>query len=110
MSFDAGAEQRLFSGRAVLDATYFYNRFVDQIVVLGGSLTNLSTFTSANLGNARAQGMELSVRMQPSRSVKVEGEYTLLATSLLALENAGAVLSPFHVGQQLIRRPRNSCA
>ncbi len=110
VSFDSGVEQRFFSDRAVLDATYFYNRFEDQIVVLGGSLTNLSTFTSANLGNARAQGMEFSLRIQPTRSVRVEGEYTLLGTSILALESASVALSPFHVGQQLIRRPRNSGA
>jgi len=108
VSFDSGVEQRFLSDRAVLDATYFYNRFEDQIVVLGGSLTNLSTFTSANLGNARAQGMELSFRFQPTRSVQVESEYTLLDTSILALENTSVALSPFHVGQQLIRRPKNS--
>lgn len=108
VSFDSGVEQRFFSDRAVLDATYFYNRFEDQIVVLGGSLTNLSTFTSANLGNARAQGAELSFRVQPTRSLQIETEYTLLGTSILALESASVALSPFHVGQPLVRRPRNS--
>lgn len=108
VSLDSGVEQRFLSDRAVLDATYFYNRFEDQIVVLGGSLTSLSTFTSANLGNARAQGMELSFRFQPTRALQVESEYTLLDTSILALENTSVALSPFHVGQQLIRRPKNS--
>ena len=108
VSFDSGVEQRFLSDRAVFDATYFYNRFEDQIVVLGGSLTNLSTFTSANLGNARAQGMEFSFRFQPTRSLQLETEYTLLDTSILALENTSVALSPFHVGQQLIRRPKNS--
>jgi outer membrane receptor protein involved in Fe transport len=108
VSFDSGIEQRFFSDRAVMDATYFYNRFEDQIVVLGGSLTNLSTFTSANLGNARAQGLELSFRAQPTRSLQLEAEYTLLDTSILALENASVALSPFHVGQALVRRPKNS--
>ena len=108
VSFDSGVEQRFASDRAVLDATYFYNRFEDQIVVLGGSLTNLSTFTSANLGNARAQGMELSFRFQPTRSLQVETEYTLLDAAILALENTSVALSPFHVGQPLIRRPKNS--
>ena len=108
VSFDSGVEQRLFHDRAVLDATYFYNRFKDQIVVLGGSLTNLSTFISANLGNARAQGMEISLRVQPTRSLQVEGEYTLLSTSILALDGASLALSPFHVGQPLVRRPKNS--
>jgi len=108
VSFDVGVEQRLLSDRAVFDATYFYNRFRDQIVVLGGSLTNLSSFTSANLGNSRAQGMEISARLRPARAIRVEGGYTLLATSILAVGNAGVALSPFQVGQPLIRRPRNS--
>lgn len=108
VSVDAGVEQRFFSDRAAFDATYFYNRFQDQIVVLGGSLTHLSTFTSANLGNSRAEGMEMSARLQPTRGIRVEGGYTLLSTSILALENASVALSPFQVGQPLIRRPRNS--
>jgi len=108
VSFDSGVEQRLFHDRAVLDATYFYNRFKDEIVVLGGSLTNLSTFVSANLGNARAQGVEISTRVQPTRSLHVEGAYTLLSTSILALDGASLALSPFHVGQPLVRRPKSS--
>jgi outer membrane receptor protein involved in Fe transport len=108
LSFDAGAEQRLFRSRAVLDATYFYNRFEDQIVVLGGSLTNLSTFTSANLGNSRAEGLEISVRAQPTRSLQFLGEYTLLRTRLLAVNGSSLAVSPFQVGQPLIRRPKNS--
>ncbi len=109
VSFDAGVEQRFLSSRAVLDATYFYNRFEDQIVVLGGSLANLSTFTSANLGNSRAQGMELSLRLQPTRSLQVVGEYTLLSTSILAIDGTrNLALAPFKVGQPLIRRPKNS--
>ncbi|HET7840885.1 MAG TPA: TonB-dependent receptor [Terriglobia bacterium] len=108
ISFDFGVEQSAFDNRAVLDATYFYNRFEDQIVVLGGSLTNLSTFTSDNLGNSRARGLELSFRLQPVRSVRLSGGYTLDATSILAVEGASVALSPFQVGQPLIRRPRNS--
>jgi outer membrane receptor protein involved in Fe transport len=108
LSFDSGVEQEFFTGRMVLDATYFYNRFEDQIVVLGGSLTNLSTFTSANLGNSRAQGAEASLRLRPTRSLEVNAEYTRLDTSILALEGASLALAPFHVGQPLIRRPKNS--
>lgn len=108
LSFDAGLEQRLFRSRALLDATYFYNRFEDQIVVLGGSLTNLSTYTSANLGNSRAQGLEFSIQAQPTRSLHFVGEYTLLATELLAVNGANLAVSPFKAGQPLIRRPRNS--
>jgi outer membrane receptor protein involved in Fe transport len=108
VSFDFGMEQRFFDDRALVDATYFYNRFADQIVVLGGSLTNLSTFSSANLGNSRAQGMELSFRLRPVRSLELNGEYTLDATSLLAVEGTSAALAPFSVGQPLTRRPMHS--
>ncbi len=108
VSFDSGVEQRFLGNRAQVDATYFYNRFEDQIVVLGGSLTNLSTFTSANLGNSRAQGMELSFRIRPLLSLELNGEYTLDATTLLAVEGTSVALAPFHVAQPLIRRPKNS--
>jgi outer membrane cobalamin receptor len=108
VSFDSGIEQRFFDSRAFLDLTYFYNKFEDQIVTLGGSLTNLSTFISDNLGNSRAQGLEASFRLRPTRSLQVSGEYTLLGTAILTLDGSSLVQAPFHVGQELIRRPKNS--
>jgi len=110
LSFDSGVEQRFFSSRAVVDVTYFYNRFEDQIVVLGGSLTNLSTFMSANLANSRGQGMEASFRLQPTRALEVGGEYTLLDASILALDGTTLAQFPFRVGQPLLRRPHHSGA
>lgn len=108
VSFDSGVEQRFFADRALVDVTYFYNRFEDQIVVLGGSLTNLSSFASDNLGNSRAQGMEVTFRLQPLRSLQMNGQYSLVSTSLLALEGSSVALSPFRVGQPLVRRPKHS--
>lgn len=108
LSFDSGVEQRLASDRLVLDATYFFNRFKDQIVTLSGSLTNLSSFFSDNLANARAHGLETSVRFRPVRSIEFSGAYTRLNSAILALDGTTLVQSPFEVGQQLIRRPRNS--
>jgi outer membrane receptor protein involved in Fe transport len=110
VSFDSGIEQRWLSDRAVLDVTYFYNRFEDQIVSLGGSLANLSSFRTDNLANARAQGMELSFRLRPIRALEFGGEYTLLDSSILAVGSSGLAQFPFQVGQPLIRRPRNSGA
>jgi outer membrane receptor protein involved in Fe transport len=108
ISFDAGIEQRLFNDRAVFDITYFYNRFKDQVVVLGGNLQNLSTFTSDNLANSRAQGMETSLRLRPFRSLELAAEYTWLDSGVLALNGSTLVQTPFAVGQPLIRRPRSS--
>jgi outer membrane receptor protein involved in Fe transport len=108
LSFDSGLEQRFFDSRALVDLTYFYSRFGDQIVTLGGSLTNLSTFHSDNLGNSRAQGLEASFHLRPTGSLQVSGEYTLLSTAILSLDGSTLVQAPFHVGQELIRRPKNS--
>ena len=107
-SFDAGIEQRFFSDRAVFDVTYFYNRYKDQIVVLGGSLQNLSTFTSGNLANSRAQGIETTLRLRPFRPLEFAAEYTWLDTAVLALDGSSLVGAPFEVGQPLLRRPRES--
>jgi outer membrane receptor protein involved in Fe transport len=108
LSGDAGVEQRFFADRAIFDVTYFYSRYKDQIVTLGGSLTNLSTFTSDNLANSRAQGLETSLRLRPLRSLDVSAEYTWLNTAILALDRSDTVLAPLRVGQPFIRRPRSS--
>jgi outer membrane receptor protein involved in Fe transport len=110
VSFDAGIEQKWFGSRAVTDITYFQNRFRDQIVTLGGSMTNLSSFRSANLKNSRARGLEVSFRVQPLQSLELGGEYTFLDSSILALEGASQANAPFQVGQQLVRRPRHSAS
>jgi outer membrane receptor protein involved in Fe transport len=107
-SFDAGIEQR-FGSLLVLDGTYFYNRYYDLIVTLGGSLTTLSHYKSDNLSNSRAQGAEFSAKLRPARWVFITGSFTLLETRILSLDgsNNQAPL-PFSVGQQLTRRPEHS--
>lgn len=107
ISFDAGIEQRFFQGKAVLDLTYFNNHFHDQIVTVG-SLTNLSSFSSDNLGNSRAQGVEFSFQVHPLRSLSMSAEYTLDATEVLSLNGASVALAPLQVGQPLLLQPRNS--
>jgi outer membrane receptor protein involved in Fe transport len=108
ISVDTGVEQRFAQDRAVLDVTYFYNGYRDQIVTLGGDFANLSTFQSANLAKSRAYGIESSFRLRPLRSLEIMGEYTWLNTAILALNGSLAVQPPFVVGQPLIRRPRSS--
>jgi outer membrane receptor protein involved in Fe transport len=108
VSFDAGVEQRFFADRLVVDLTYFFNRFTDQIIFLSGSLSNLSTFLSDNLANSRAHGAELSFRLRPARSLEFAGHYTRLETDVLAVEGTTLANFPFEVGQPLLRRPRHS--
>jgi outer membrane receptor protein involved in Fe transport len=107
-SVDAGIEQKLFQNLLLLDATYFYNRYYDLIVTLGGSLSTLSHYKSANLANSRAQGAEFSASLRPARWVFVTGSYTLLETKILSLDGSDRAPLPFAVGQQLTRRPEHS--
>jgi outer membrane receptor protein involved in Fe transport len=52
--------------------------------------------------------METSFRLQPTPSLEISGEYTFLASCILALTGSSQVQAPFYVGQQLFRRPRQS--
>ena len=109
-SVDAGIEQKLWNNRLLLDGTYFYNRYYDLIVSLGGSLSRLSHFQTANLANSRAQGGEFSASLRPSRSIFVTGSFTLLETRILSADGSPGIAAPlpFQVGQQLTRRPEHS--
>ena len=108
-TFDCGVEQRALSGKLSLDATYFYNRFYDLIVSLGGNLAVLSAYQTDNLSNARAQGAEFSARYRPARWMSVAAFYTYLDSEVLSLNGStGLAPIPFSVGQELIRRPANS--
>ena len=68
-----GLEQRLFRQLVSLEGTYFYNRYYDLIVSLGGSLSRLSSYQSDNLANSRAQGAEFIARIRPVRWISVAG-------------------------------------
>jgi len=107
-SVDAGIAQKLWNGKLLLDGTYFYNRYYDLIVTLGGSLTTLSHYTSDNLANSRAQGAEFSASVRPARWTFVTASYTLLETRILSLDGTNQAPLPFTVGQQLTRRPEHS--
>jgi len=107
-SVDAGIEQKVLGDRLLLDATYFYNRYYDLIVTLGGNLSQLSMYQTANLANSRAQGTEFSATLRPGRRLMVTGSYTLLGTRILSLDGSTLAPLPFQAGQPLTRRPKNS--
>ena len=110
-SIDAGVEQRLFQDRLALDGTYFYNRFYDLIVTLGGSLSQLGLYQTGNLANSRAQGAEFAAKLRPARWIFVTGWYTRLKSEILSLNgSANLAPAPFQVGQELLRRPADSGA
>ena len=108
-SFDVGASQSFARGIASVDATFFRNRYEDLIVSLGGSLASLSHFSTDNLANASAHGLETSAGIRPTRWLHVTGNYTWLETRVLSLDGGfGLVQRYYTVGQPLPRRPKHS--
>jgi len=108
-SYDIGAERRFLNDRLSLDATWFYNRYRDMIVSLGGSLSSLSQFYTDNLANARAEGIEATARFRPTRWISLTGSYMWLESEALALDGgSGLIQKYFYLGQPLLRRPKQS--
>jgi iron complex outermembrane receptor protein/vitamin B12 transporter len=124
-SFDLGLEQLLWRERLRVEATYFENRFRDQIAFVGNPATFGGPITTAdgrlthfiNHDRARARGLEISAAARPSRHLSFSGHYTLLDSKLLAAADLidfnafPPVLVPNReVGLPLLRRPRHSGA
>jgi outer membrane cobalamin receptor len=107
-SFDVGVEQGVAGGRAVVEATYFFNNYDDLIVSVGRSFADASQFQTDNVSNARAQGVELSLFARPWSGLSLRVSYTWLETEILAVDGASGVAPPpFAVGDALLRRPRH---
>jgi outer membrane cobalamin receptor len=105
VSFDAGIEQHFASGRGDIEATYFDNRFRNQI---GFVTTNYNTFegTFFNIGKTRARGVEIVLRQELGWHWEIAGAYTFLDGKVL--ESTSAFDPVYAPGQQLLRRPRHS--
>lgn len=109
LSFDVGVEQRLWNNRISFDATYFYSRYTDVIVSLGGNLSVLGSYQTDNLARSRAKGIEFSGQLRPVRWFTIGGNYTHLDTTVLSLSGSSDLVQKYYtIGQELPRRPANS--
>jgi len=109
-SYDIGAEKRFLNNQLSLDVTWFHNRYKDMIVGLGGSLAKVFAYSTDNLANARAEGVEASARYRPVNSwFSLTGNYMWLETAALSLNGgSGLIQQYFYTGQPLLRRPKQS--
>ncbi len=98
-SFDLGIDQRLANDRAKVEATWFDNRFTDQITLIGTQYQNLS--------ETRARGAEFGIELAPIPMLHLNGEFTLLDSSVVASASTSIQFQP---GAELFRRPRHSGA
>lgn len=111
LSVDVGVEKRLLTDRVSLQATYFYNRYSDQIVGLGGNLSVLGRYRTGNLSRSRAQGAEFAAELRPARWLMLSGNYTYLDSAVLTLNGSDSLVQAFYtLGQPLPRRPKHSGA
>ncbi len=94
-SFDVGVDQWLLGQKLYLSAGYFWNRFTNLIqFVFNPPVVGLQ-----NIGQAKSQGWESSVRFTVMKGLEVQGQYTYTLTRDLS-QNVGARLPqwPVHSG------------
>lgn len=108
-SFDIGVDQAFAAGRGLVEATAFFNTYDDLIVAVGSFLES-SRYTTDNISNARARGIELAGTARGRTAgidLQVRLGYTFLDTEILAVDRSGDAPPPFRVGDPLLRRPRH---
>ena len=120
--YDIGVEQFFWKDRYRIEATYFENRFRDQIAFVGDAASFGGPVKLADgrlthyVNNDRtiSRGMEIAVSMSPhKRRLFIGGTYTLLKTKLAEAAdvidfNTGKLVPNREVGFSLLRRPRHS--
>jgi vitamin B12 transporter len=88
--WEAGAEQQLFDGRVILDATYFRNDLTNLI-----DFPPATGFTAVNIASALTAGVEASAQVELGPETFLLASYTNTKTQ----DNS--------TGNQLLRRPRH---
>ncbi len=107
-SGEVGVEAGLDGGQAVVELTYFANRYDDLIVAVGPAMRDASQYRTDNIANARSQGLELGGHLKTRWGLDAHVAYTWLDSAVLAVDRAGGEAPPpFHVGDALLRRPRH---
>jgi vitamin B12 transporter len=103
-SAEAGLEHVLAGGRASVAATAFTQRFRDliQYTFATAAPTDPNFYNAAS---ASASGLELEARVAASPAVRLDAQYTWLATSAADSGFDGTVFAP---DQRLVRRPTHS--
>ena len=104
-AFEAGFQQDFFSGKYVLNATYFNNLFRDQI---NYETVNPTTFVGEyfNVNEAFAQGAEVGLQAKLRSRLLLNTAYTYTSTQIL--NNPAPIDSQYNPGQPLLRRPKHS--
>ncbi|MCM2257759.1 MAG: TonB-dependent receptor [Vicinamibacteria bacterium] len=104
-TFDLGVEQRFAADRARLALTAFRHDYFDQI---GYAIASYVPFrgTYLNIGESRAQGLEVALAAAPRPFLTLAAQYTFLDSEVV---KATSDFDPVYAqGEPLLRRPRHS--
>jgi vitamin B12 transporter len=100
VSWEAGVDQPLLDGRALLSATYFANTFKDLITFVSGARPNF-----LNIQEAESSGLEAGLQVLLPWQLRLDASYTFLETKVINDGGVGGTLFPS--GQALLRRPKH---
>jgi len=104
-TIDVGIEQRLARDRAKVTASWFDNRYRNQIAT---ETTDVATFAAEyfNIGLTTARGLELAGEAAPVEALRVSGGYTFTDSKIV--QSTSAFDPVFAAGQWAFRRPRHA--
>ncbi len=100
-SFEAGLTRDWFGNRVHTEVAYFRNRYSDLIQFVSGPAP-LFIGSWQNVSKAWSRGAEVNGSVKVTSFITARASYTRLATQIVASASAS------DIGQQLLRRPRNS--
>ena len=107
-AFEAGFEQKLFTGHWALTATYFNNLFHDQIEAIPNQTGQYQFF---NLERSFAHGAEFELQGRILRKLQLTTAYTYTSTEILDNPNCtppSPFCFPFNPGDALLLRPKHA--
>ena len=103
-SLEAGVQQSFVGGKYWLGATYFNNRFTNQIEFNFDPATFVSQYQ--NINRVLAHGSEVEFRARPWSRVTIDASYTYTSTQILSAPLAFDRL--LSAGAPLLRRPKHA--
>lgn len=108
-SIEAGIQQNFFLNRYSLSATYFDNRFSNQIEFASDPVTFIGQFFNVN--RSLAHGAEIELQGKIVSRLLLSSSYTFLSTEILdaPLCTPANFCDPvFNAGNPFLRRPKHS--
>lgn len=104
-AFEAGIQQSLWQGKAVVTGTYFNNLFRDQVNYVTVDPVNFIG-EYLNVNKSLAHGAEAEVQAKLRARLLLSAAYTYTSTQILV--NPAPINSLYNPGEPLLRRPRHA--